>query len=358
MSGFFFAKADNQTQNREVEMSEAKDKIVLPTTSTTTYPGTTWQKVTAAEQGFDATKLEAIKNLMQQYKANGVLVRNGYLIDSWNYAGQPDTQFDIQSCTKTITSLALGLALAEGRIAAIDRPVKEYWPDFDAGPYTEKITFEHLISMTAGIKQEIDYGTNQGKNIPENYIEPGKSYNYLNDQTKLLGAALTYIYGQDLLEITQERLKAINCTLGWDTIARWDPVVKLADGTLKQPKCAYARASFSAENLARIGHLYLQRGTWADKQIITPQYVDKSLSLISRFEPTPEALAGETPTILGYGYSWRHHEADGTKYWAMNGYGSIESYRQYSSFQNLFSKRAAFLLKLRESMQVPDMLRE
>jgi CubicO group peptidase (beta-lactamase class C family) len=149
MSGFFFAKADNQTQNREVEMSEAKDKIVLPTTSTTTYPGTTWQKVTAAEQGFDATKLEAIKNLMQQYKANGVLVRNGYLIDSWNYAGQPDTQFDIQSCTKTITSLALGLALAEGRIAAIDRPVKEYWPDFDAGPYTEKITFQNLFSKRA-----------------------------------------------------------------------------------------------------------------------------------------------------------------------------------------------------------------
>lgn len=286
------------------------------------FPGEAWLRADARTSGFDPQTLDAITVAMREAKANGVLIRDGYLIEEWTFGGPADKRFDIQSCTKAITSLAVGLAIRDGLIPSVETLVKQCWPDFEAGPYTERITFRHLLTMTAGIVQTTRYGTGQDRQLPEEYAEPGTRYNYLNDQTKALASALTYLYGRELNEVMNENLQPLGAAMHWGSEPRWDPDVVTGDGRTLAVNCGYCRAHFNASDLARVGHLYLQGGVWDGRRIIAEEYVRQSLTAnpIPTCEPRE---VGENGLILtgGYGYKWRQHEYNGVITWGMHGYG-------------------------------------
>jgi CubicO group peptidase (beta-lactamase class C family) len=48
------------------------------------------------------------------------------------YAGKPEPIF-LMSCTKSITALAVGEAIAEGKIKSIDEPVYDFYPEWKEG---------------------------------------------------------------------------------------------------------------------------------------------------------------------------------------------------------------------------------
>ncbi len=286
------------------------------------FPKEKWLRADAGAFGFDRGTLDLIAAKMREAKANGVLVRDGRLVADWNFGGPSGKRFDIQSCTKTITSLAVGLAIGDGLIPSVDTPVKQCRPDFEAGPFTDEITFRHLLTMTAGIVQTIRYGTSQDKNLPTEYARPGTRYNYLNDQSKALAGALTYICGRELNEFMNEKLSALGAAMKWGSEPEWDPDVVTADGRRVRANCGYSRAHFSASDLARIGHLYLQKGAWDGKIIISQDFVAQSLTA----NPIPSSErreVGEDGLILtgGYGFAWRQHECEGVITWGMHGYG-------------------------------------
>ncbi|NLE36925.1 MAG: serine hydrolase [Pirellulaceae bacterium] len=319
---FLFATssfADEVAGKTEDASAEATPR---PTLRPVVFPEREWLRADAKESGFDLEILDRITAKMKEAKANGVLIRDGYLIAEWNFGGPAEKRFDIQSCTKSITSLAVGKAIMDGRIPNVDVLVKDYWPDFEAGPYTDKITFRHLLTMTAGILQTTRYGTGQDKQLPKEPAEPGTRYNYLNDQSKALAGALTYLYGRELGDVMNETLKPLGISMQWGSEPRWDPDVVAADGRTIRLNCGYSRAHFSASDLARVGHLYLQKGLWKDNRIISEKFVKESLTPCGI--PTgPRQEVGDDGLILtgGYGFKWRQHEYDGVTTWGMHGYG-------------------------------------
>jgi hypothetical protein len=115
------------------------------------FPEKNWVKGDPEEYGFTKEALNKIDEKMKFAEANGVLIRNGCFLAEWNYACPPEKTVEVQSCTKSITSMMLGLAVQEGLIPNIDALVKDYWPNFETGPYTDKITFRHLVTMTSGM---------------------------------------------------------------------------------------------------------------------------------------------------------------------------------------------------------------
>lgn len=286
------------------------------------FPKEEWLRADAAESGFDLETLALITEKMREAKGNGVLIRNGYLVAEWNFGAAADKRYDTQSCTKSITSFAVGLALGDGRIPSVDTPVQQCWPDYKAGPFTDQITFRHLMNMTAGIIQTTKYGTSQDRKQPPAYTEPGTCYNYLNDQAKAVATALTYIYGRELGECMNEKLRPLGISMEWGSEPRWDPAVTTADGKEMRVNCGYSRARFAAADLARIGHLYLQKGVWDGQTIVSPDFVAQSLTAgpISTNEPRE---VGDNGLILtgGYGFAWRQHEYNGVLTWGMHGYG-------------------------------------
>jgi CubicO group peptidase (beta-lactamase class C family) len=176
--------------------------------------------------------------------------------------------------------------------------------------------------MTAGILQTTRYGTGQDRNRPTEYAEPGTRYNYLNDQTKALATALTYLYGCELGAFMNEKLKPLGISMQWGSEPRWDPDVVTADGRQLCVNCGYCRARFSATDLARIGHLYLQKGVWDGQTILSKDYVAESLTANPIRVGEPKKV-GENGLILtgGYGFAWRQHEYNGVVTWGMHGYG-------------------------------------
>ena len=72
----------------------------------------------------------------------------------WNV----DTQSQIFSVTKSITSMLCGIALTEGHIRSLDDSVTDYIPELkDADATFSRLKIRHLLDMTAGLDFEENY---------------------------------------------------------------------------------------------------------------------------------------------------------------------------------------------------------
>jgi len=289
------------------------------------FPDREWKRGNPEDFGFTREALRQIDEKMKEAKADGVLIRNGYLVAEWNYAGPEyaNIREGIQSCTKSITSMMLGIALQEGLIPSIDSKVKDHWPDFDGGPHTDKITFRHLVSMTSGMAAVRNWGLEY---VDPGNIEPGKEYHYHNDQPVALAKALTYIFGKDLETVIREKaLVYLQTEMKWGL----DGKMKVAGGKEVVLNHGLGYSRWTAEGLARVGHLYLNNGRWKDKQILPDSFVKETFTDIplkiniwrtgswqKRQPQTEESLA-----TTGYGLGWWTDRGSEIAVWAMGGHG-------------------------------------
>ena len=120
-----------------------------------------------AEAGFDASCLDRLDSFIRDLidegrilsgsysiKKNGKVIADramGTLACEWcgNKLFEPDTLFEIQSVGKVFTAIAILMLTEEGKLC-LDRPVKEWIPEFDTGEFG-KITITHLLTHTSGI---------------------------------------------------------------------------------------------------------------------------------------------------------------------------------------------------------------
>lgn len=291
------------------------------------FPDREWKRGNPEDFGFTREALRQIDEKMKEAKADGVLIRNGYLVAEWNYAGPEyaNIREGIQSCTKSITSMMLGLAVQEGLIPNVDAKVKEYWPDFETGAYTDKITFRHLSSMTSGMATVRNWGLEY---VNPGNMEPGKEYHYHNDQPVALAKALTYLYGKSLEEVIKEKvLVHLQTDMKWGL----DGKIKVADGKEVILNHGLGYSQWTAEGLARVGHLYLNNGKWKDKQVLPELFVKESFTDIplkiniwradswQKRQPPPQTEEGLAKT--GYGLGWWTDRGSEIAVWAMGGHG-------------------------------------
>lgn len=262
------------------------------------YPDADWETASPDGSNVDLDALGQIDSIMHAAHSNGVLVVDGKIVKQWTYDGPIDKKIEVQSITKTMVSLLLGIAIDEGRISDINDKVKEYYPAFEAGPHTDAITFKHLVTTSSGIEAK-KYGYNY---MNPNNMPPGIDARYHNDHFDQLARALTYIYKQPLLEVFSDRvLSKTGGTVEWRT----DGEIALEDGTAVPVHAGYAFTQWNAPDLARIGWLFLNNGYWRGDKIISPGYAGKSrtaldIPVMTRRNGEPVVDSAST-----YGYGWR-----------------------------------------------------
>lgn len=293
----------------------------------TVFPGKTWTRSTPEEQGLDPAPLAEIDALMKKAQANGVLIRNGYLVAEWNHAGPRETRIDIQSCGKSINSMMLGVAVTDGVIPSVDTKVKDVWPEFDAGKYSDQITFRHLVTMTSGIANTIYGGQfpNYGIVFP-----PGRMSRYHNNQPWEISRALTYLYGRPLKDVLRERiLDPIDAgELVWNDYGE----VKAKNGETIPVSEGFGCHRMTASDLARIGLLYLNGGVWNGKRLLSADYVKESLTDIpqplidyrseARWHGQTAQDRADDVATLRYGFAWWSRTFYEKDEWYMSGNGS------------------------------------
>lgn len=206
------------------------------------------------------------------------------------------------SVAKSIVSILVGIALKEGAIQSIDQPVGDFLPDFREGAKA-KITLRHLLWMSSGLNWDESYG-NPFSVTTEAYYgsdlkkvirrleaveEPGQAFSYKSGDTQILAFVLEAATGQRLADYAEEKLWR---PLGAEQKAEWS-----IDHPLGNEK-AYCCFFSNARDFARIGQLYLQKGIWQGDTLVSPEYVQASL--------TPSGLtdANTGDPTRHYGYQW------------------------------------------------------
>lgn len=198
---------------------------------------------------------------------------NGYELESIT------TSF---SMAKSITSLLIGCAIEDGLIQNVSEPIINYIPELKDNGF-EKVTIEHLLQMTSGLKYNESYvnpfgdaatyyyGTNLRKALKKVKLdtEPGTEFKYTSGTTQLLGLVLERAIKTKT--ITQYLQEKIWTPLQMEYDASWSLDRKM-EGLEKTFCCINARA----RDFAKIGRLMLNKGDWNGKQIVSKSWIENS----------------------------------------------------------------------------------
>lgn len=192
------------------------------------------------------------------------------------------------SMAKSVTSILIGCAIDDGLIKSVDEPITNYIPELKKNGFG-KVTLKHLLQMTSGLKfnesyvnpfgdaAAVYYGRNLRKKIAKMKLghEPGKQFRYVSGNTQLLGLVLERaLKTKTVTDYLQEKLWQ---PLGMEYDASWS-LDKKKDGLEKTFCCLNARA----RDFAKIGRLYLNKGNWNGKQIVSKKWVEESTQIDTR----------------------------------------------------------------------------
>ncbi len=186
------------------------------------------------------------------------------------------------SMAKSITSILIGCAIDDGLIKSVQEPITNYIPELKKNGF-EKVTIEHLLQMTSGIKFNEGYSNPfgqvatfyYGRNLRKGLLklrlkrEPGTAFEYVSGNPQLLGLILERVLkGKTVTQYLQDKLWK---PLGMEYDASWSTDRK-KNGLEKTFCCINARA----RDFAKIGRLYLNKGNWNGKQIVSESWVKAS----------------------------------------------------------------------------------
>lgn len=246
-----------------------------------------------------------------------VVVERGELVSEHYWQGfDKDSRSNSFSMAKSIVSLLTGIAIQNGQIDGLDKPVYWYLPQYKT-ELGEKITIRHLLTMSSGINFDEHYlnpfafpaRANYGDNLelllrdyhPEE--APGEVYKYQSGTTQVLAFALNAATRMSLSDYATKHV--------WSKIGAENPAIWSTDYEEGMEK-AFCCFNATARDFARIGQLYLNHGKWNGEQVIDSAFVAAST--------TPADLLtedGEPNSI--YGFQWWIGEHNGESFYFMRG---------------------------------------
>lgn len=256
--------------------SEGSDEevVVTPVTLPTitarpmAFPGDEWQR----NEQDDWLKLDA--HLERTGSTCVAVIKDGELVHDayWN-GGSEHGRHRTYSITKSLTSLLVGMA-ADDRVMEVDDTASEEIDEWRVGP-PQAVTVRDLLSMTSGrhwdeatdsrmIRDEPDK-TTYAVGIPQDH-QPGSRWVYDNSAVQTLESVLDDVFEtDDVVEIAQDRLLG---PLGMrDTVWARDGAGNALTFSGVESTCL---------DLARLGHLMLNRGAWDGRQLVSPGFIEQA----------------------------------------------------------------------------------
>jgi CubicO group peptidase (beta-lactamase class C family) len=281
------------------------------------WPTSGWRTSTPEDQGMHSAKLNDMleKTLQEKYNIDSItVIRNGSMVlDAYFYPFKKDSKHIIHSCTKSITSAALGIAMDKGYIKNLQQRVIEIFPEkqFENLDDNKKsITLKNLLTMTSGLNTEDSYiynwkGLNEMTQAKDwvKYVldrpmaeKPGSRFEYSNCVTFLLSAIIQETTKQSTFDFMKKNL--------FNPLGITDVKWATAPGGIN---VGYGNMWLAPHDMAKIGWLYLNNGRWGDQQVVSEKWVKDSTQ--KHFNAT---------LFDGYGYQWW---ISPDKFYAAVGYG-------------------------------------
>lgn len=264
---------------------------------------------------------EAIRAII--VTARGRTIFEGY------YGGASAQQSrSVFSVTKSVMSVLVGQAVNEGRLRLDDR-LATLLPGYarEMTPRVAAVTLRQLLTMTAGFADTRDGLVYREMEESKDWVrfslahqdgEPGQAFAYSDLGAHLLSPILEQATGQDVLSFARSHLFD---PLGVSSSPALQPVAPDFDvaefnrapfAWAKDPQgitLGFTHLKLLPRDMAKVGQLLLQKGTWEGKQVVPAEWVELS---------TTAQAVGADP---GYGFLWWVDAIDQTPTFVASGFG-------------------------------------
>jgi CubicO group peptidase (beta-lactamase class C family) len=255
--------------------------------------------------------------------------RYNYFDTDWHPYYHGTDLHTMQSVSKSVTSVVLGVAISRGDFkASLKTPVLKYFDVAKVKNVDDRkrhMTVENLLTMTSGMNsEELFYPDNSDATendfvhmeasgdwvryaIDEPLVEePGRNFTYSSADTEILAHVFQKETGQDIDTYAEKYLFA---PLGIKHYWKRD-----YSGNVDTEGGLY----LNDEDLAKLGFLYLNNGLWEGKQVISEDWVKQS---VMPHVPMPYTVEGGR---IYYGFSWWLIPSNGQYVWLATGIGGQE----------------------------------
>jgi CubicO group peptidase (beta-lactamase class C family)/sugar lactone lactonase YvrE len=288
----------------------------------TAWPTAGWSTAAPEEQGMDPALLAQVSQRVPaelSLLSAVVVVRGGEIVFEDYYNGQvADEPIHLWSVTKSVTSMAIGMAVDEG-LLRLDQTLGELIPEripAGADPRTASVTVEQLLTMTSGWVWDSPTDFLHLDDAPDwaartlglpMACDPGACYAYNSGNAHLLSVILQTVTGQTEADFLQSRLFA---PLG------------IARPTWRQSPQGETAGAFglelNARAAAKLGYLALNQGVWDGQQIVPAEWIATSTAQHSSGTNADGTNFGNA----SYGYLWWVTETAGYPAYFALGYGA------------------------------------
>jgi CubicO group peptidase (beta-lactamase class C family) len=252
------------------------------------------------EQGITSSAILAFietadKNLESMHSF--MLVRHGHVVaECWWAPYDAQSPHSLFSLSKSFTSTAVGLAIAEGKVSVDDEVLKFFPEDAPAEPSKnlKAMRVSDLLRMSTGHRTEPPRKPDQvwtkvflAQAVPD---KPGTHFLYNTSATYMLSAIVQKATGMTLLDYLRPRL--------FDPLGIEHPTWETSPQGISTGGYGL---SIRTEDIARFGQLYLQKGKWQGKQLVPEAWVEAATA-----RQTSNGSNPKSDWDQGYGYQfWR-----------------------------------------------------
>jgi len=290
------------------------------------WPTSGWRYCKPEEVGMDSEKLRELNDeilllLELHVNVNSVMIiKDGYVVAEQYYSEDytADDLHSIYSCTKSLTSALVGIAIEQGFIEDEQVLMMDYFQDYeiaDLSAAKEAITLWHLLTMSAGFEwYELEYPYGDVRNTFYNFVRSNDRVQFALDRPMSANPGLEYSYSTGtshlISAIVQESTGMRTDSFALDKIFEplgiehyywpidYQGVANGGNGVRMTPR-----------DMAKFGYLYLKNGQWEEKQLVPAQWVEKSQLKHMERKYIPDNY---------YGYHWWVSSED---YYSAVGYG-------------------------------------
>jgi CubicO group peptidase (beta-lactamase class C family) len=277
-----------------------------------------WSVVTPEDVNLDGTILDELTEKLTSGEYGKIksmlIIRDGKIAYEKYLNGccMNDRQ-EIHSVTKSVTSALIGFAVDEGKLS-LDEKILSHFQDYgipgNMSPEKASLTVEDILTMRAGYDwDEETYPYDDGRNYysmlqaQTDYYSyminaevenmPGETFCYNSGGSIMLARVIENASGMDVISYAEQKLfgpLGINDYTWYKWKCGTEHEVNTASGLVLRPR-----------DMAKIGYLYLNDGVWEGQQIISKDWIDKSI--------TPYTDFGG----YGYGLHWWVDQIDDGK---------------------------------------------
>jgi len=250
-----------------------------------------------------------LEDFLAHQRITGLLViKDGaVLFERYQYDRKPADRFISHSMAKSIVSLAVGMPVAEGKIASLDDLVSKYVPKLAGSAYGET-TIRNVLRMSSGVQFKEVYDGNDDvtrftiarnregsiaalRQFNTREAEQGTRFHYASSETVILTVLLHAVTGSTLSEYLTTRLWQ---PIGTQADASW---IRTSDGT----ESGLGNFNATLRDYGRLGMMLANDGAVGGKQIVPKDYLLDATD----WHRQPQAFQPRKATpYFGYGYQF------------------------------------------------------